>query len=286
MSRYANSTNIAVAVCDATLKKEEDLREHIRVNAQLCLISAPRLNKDGGEVEELLMEMVEYIDDESVLSKEQIMTFLQEQRNSLKKVAEMNVNNSRNLDVFFSAVRALKQVETDEFDAARNEEEDAAGGGDAGERLRQFYQQKQREQENMELDMSQEKIYRDICESMGEKMGEGADGDEEVEMVYNAASQRTALTCPLTTTLMEDPYKNKACGHVYSKEAIILYIRQTKSNRRNCKCPVSGCSNTDVTIDQLEPDLVTANLVKREVRRLDHEKVHRMTQEVDSEEEE
>mmetsp|Transcript_8671 Transcript_8671/g.16674 ORF Transcript_8671/g.16674 Transcript_8671/m.16674 type:complete len:281 (+) Transcript_8671:147-989(+) len=280
MSRYAHATNIAVAVCDATLKKEEDLREHIRDNAQLCRVSAPRLRQDGGEVEELLMQMVEYMDDESVLSKEQITAFLQEQRDALKKVAEMNVHNNRNLDVFFSAVRTLKQVETDEFDAERTEEE----GGDAGERLRHFYKEKKREQEDMELDMSQEKIYRDVCEALGEKVGGGAE-DDEVEMMYNAASQRTALSCPLTTTLVEDPYKNKACGHVYSKEAIMNYIRQMQSSHRTCKCPVTGCSNTNVTMDQLEPDLVTANLVKRELRRLDHEKVHRMTQDIESDDE-
>ena len=63
---------------------------------------------------------------------------------------------------------------------------------------------------------------------------------------------------------MEDPYKNKICGHVYDKLAIFDHIRKDKRGR----CPVAGCGNSKITQSQLEPDRTMAQRIRREKVRL------------------
>ena len=274
MSQFTHSSNISAAVCDAILHKENAHREPIRENIGICEAAAPRFAK-GGELEETLLSMVEYINDASVLSAEQIQSFLQESRNTVKQIAEVNVNNTRNVDVFLNAVRTMKQIETQNADNPAQMEQAAE---DPGERFQSIYEKAQSEQAKMNLDMTQEKHYRDICEAMGEKVGtvktnKNEDEEDEIEMVQNAASQTVMLQCPITRLDMTNPVKNKVCGHVYSREGILGHIQQChRSRKSHCQCPYAGCANTRVTPEQLEDDLRTANLIKRELRRRDHSK--------------
>lgn len=267
MSRYANTQNIAATVCDSVLNKEKTFRDPIRENEGFCEATASRFVQNG-EMEETLLSMVAYMDDEALLSAKEVQTFMQESRDRLKRIAEMNVENNRRVDVLVDSVRTLKQVEIQNFDA-----EHPAEAGDPGQRLREIYAQKQAQP--MQLEMSQEKHYRDVCEAMGEKIGKAKDDD--IEMVLNAASQRQQMLCPFTTKLMERPVKNKACGHNYSRAGIENHIYQNRGSYV-CKCPIAGCSNTRVTLDQLEDDLRMEQMIKREQRRLDHEKEVQLTQ--------
>ena len=67
--------------------------------------------------------------------------------------------------------------------------------------------------------------YRRILEEEGE--GEDLEGDEELMM----GQVQRSLVCPLTQKELENPVKNTACGHVYSKEGknnlLLLYIFYT-----------------------------------------------------------
>lgn len=64
--------------------------------------------------------------------------------------------------------------------------------------------------------------YRRILEEEGE--GEDLEGDEELMM----GQVQRSLVCPLTQKELENPVKNTACGHVYSKEGknnfLLLYF--------------------------------------------------------------
>lgn len=43
--------------------------------------------------------------------------------------------------------------------------------------------------------------------------------------------------CPYSQKEMENPVKNKICGHTFEKNPIIKYIR---SKRDKAKCPAAG----------------------------------------------
>lgn len=272
-SRFASSQNISAAVCDAFLNKEGTHRGPIAENKALCEAAAPRLRKEVGEVEDRLLSMVRYVDDESILSTETVQNFLQQARGHLKRIAEMNIENDRNISVYMEAVKTLKQAEVANFDTEGAEEKEIE---DPGEHLKQIYAQKKTQMEQLNLDMSEEKHYRDVCEQMGEKIGKA--DEDEIEVQYNAASQRNLLMCPIMGTLMENPVKNKACGHLYSRDGIESHIQSMRRSRRQCSCPVTGCSNGNVTLDQLETDLRAQNMIRREQRRMDREKEVFMSQ--------
>jgi hypothetical protein len=65
---------------------------------------------------------------------------------------------------------------------------------------------------------------------------------------------------------------------VYSREAIVDYIRSQTAHRRQCKCPTAGCDNVHVTQDQLEKDAMLEIAVNRERRRIDKQKQDRASQ--------
>ena len=154
-SRYAQSQNIAAAVCDAVLKKETSHRQSVKDHMGIVEAAAPRLRQDGGDARELclydtLMAMVRYIDDDSILSAKEVNDFLQEARDRLKGIAEMNVENDRNIDVFCQSVKALKQVEVANFDQAQDRTDEEMG--DPGERLKEIYAQKKAEERGWKLE--------------------------------------------------------------------------------------------------------------------------------------
>ncbi len=60
--------------------------------------------------------------------------------------------------------------------------------------------------------------------------------DDDNDVVIEAASC-ASTRCPITQQLMVDPTYNSACGHFYSRTAILETLRSAP----NCPCPVSGC---------------------------------------------
>lgn len=269
MSRYAASQNIASAVCNSVLQKEATYREPITENMALTVAAATA----SADLEETLQSIQEYIDDESIFSNTQVQEFLQERRGKLKQIAASNVNNQRQVDVFLDSVRALKQVEEQNFDQAA-ETTDEADKNDPGQRLGVIYQQKVQSQSSMQIEIHQEKHYRKVCETLGDTDDTTLE-DNDIAIVHQSGTQST-LNCPITTVLLEEPVKNKACGHVYSHAAILNMIHQQR--RGSCKCPVVGCPNHKVVEAQLEKDLVTEQILKRERRKQDQEKEMRLSQ--------
>jgi hypothetical protein len=211
------------------LRKEDDYRNGIKENQSLANALAQRLDH-GGEMENLLGDLTEY-------------------RDRLKQLAEHNVGQDRHVSAFLQALQKVgDQPSTDVKD----------------------YQQALEATMDKELEIihrasvevHQEPMYLEICAKLGENQ---APKDDELE-VLNAGGGPSGnnLKCPLTGTLLQDPLKNKLCGHVYSKHAIVEHLM------RDLRCPVFGCNNESVKEEQLEPDMETANLVRRERIRQEH----------------
>ena len=92
--------------------------------------------------------------------------------------------------------------------------------------------------------------------------------DDDIEVMGNgrgAESQAASLMCPVICKLLENPMKNKVCGHIYSLAGLKHLLR----NSRRCACPVAGCQNNNVTMEQVEEDVETQFKIRREKRRQD-----------------
>jgi SUMO ligase MMS21 Smc5/6 complex component len=76
-------------------------------------------------------------------------------------------------------------------------------------------------------------------------------GDDDIAvMVTNNADN---FTCPITRMDLEEPVKN-TCGHVYSKAAILHYLKKQRGGQG--ACPVAGCP-ARVTVQSLVDDETT-----------------------------
>ncbi|XP_069813209.1 E3 SUMO-protein ligase NSE2 [Dendropsophus ebraccatus] len=102
---------------------------------------------------------------------------------------------------------------------------------------------------------------RDLWKQMG--VSQSADqateeeDDEDIEVTQNIPN----LTCPITQVEMENPVKNKVCGHSYEKKAIERMIQNRHLKSKNARCPKIGCAVYDMSISDLIPD----NALKRAI---------------------
>lgn len=162
-------------------------------------------------------------------------------REKLKQLSEKNVLHQRKVDAFIGALRKISdQGDVQDYPAM----------------MQDSIEKELEKIHKSSVEVHQEKMYLDICLQLGEVSA--ANQDDELEVMEGASTVN--LKCPITTMLLQDPVKNKVCHHVYSKHAIREYV---KRNRR-CPCPCVGCGNTDVTMSQLEDDMATARMVRRE----------------------
>ena len=271
MSQESSSRRSGTFVADPRCVPDMAYGDSIRETIALTEAAAPRLRRDGGELEATFLSMMQYVDDKSLLSEEATKDFLQECRDCLKGIAETNIENCRTVDAATKAAKTFGPASA----------EGASGDAEVVKNLEEIYTLKMAEMGH--FDAQKQKHYQEVCDFLGE---EPSGADDEIQVQVNSASQRSHLICPFTTTLMEDPVKNKVCGHIYSRAGIENHVKQRQRNRGACACPVPGCSNRNITLDQLETDLRTQQMVRREQRRLDHEKEQRLTQanSVDSDE--
>jgi len=115
--------------------------------------------------------------------------------------------------------------------------------------------------QSTQIQVHQEASYREICTALGEKEANQKEGgDDDIEIVRNL-SQQVSLKCTVTTMLLEEQLKNKVCGHVFSKKGIQQLLR---GGSRQCKCPVAGCNNGNVSMAQLQKDQEMEFALRRE----------------------
>jgi hypothetical protein len=160
-------------------------------------------------------------------------------REKLKQLSEKNVLHKRKVDAFMGALHKISnQGDVEDYPAMMQDSIE--------KELEQIHQSS--------VEVHQEKMYLDICHKLGEVSA--ANQDDELEVMEGASTVN--LKCPITASLLQDPVKNKVCHHLYSKHAITDYLK------RNRKCPCVGCGNNNVTMSQLEDDMATARMVRRE----------------------
>jgi hypothetical protein len=244
-----STSNVIIAHLNNVVQKESEYKKGISKNHVNAKTSASTLRADG-PLEQLLNDLVK----EGIFPEEQIETFFKEQRDRLKEVAKHNVENAHQVDQFVHAANTLRAQES----------AGTATSDDDDEKVKDYelifkttMQDDGIQQQSVPL--LQDKLYRDICEALGEELDQ--DDEDGVAVVMNGTSQEHSLKCPITGTLARDPLKNKVCHHVYSKEGITSYLQQQRGPR--VRCPVAGCSNANLAWAQLEEDLETATHVRR-----------------------
>jgi Zinc-finger of the MIZ type in Nse subunit len=240
------------------------------------------------------------------IASEQVTAFFDEQRARLKAVAEKNVATERTLDNLIGSMRVLKnQIQQEEDDATML---NANGeGGEEGQDVEQKPVVKdyeamiadlmnQHDAATPRLELWQATAYRQVCEGLGETLpnsnaaaggaaarggggggnGDDVDDDDDIQFVPTAGSKNMTLKCPITTMFMVEPMRNKVCGHSYGLQAIAGLIQSARG--RALKCPVPGCTNANVTLEQLEKDIEAEYLIKRRRRAEEHETQQRASQ--------
>lgn len=197
------------------------------------------------------------------------LDFINTLRDDVKNVTRRHVQQSRDVEVFMAAVQNVAQ----ELIASRNDNTD---DDDSISNYEQMINEKivqiqaQKEAQGEWVDVEHESLYRNILKCLGEKgkNQKGNGDDDELEMLSDDEAEQSEgdmirkLKCPITGMFLEDPVRNKVCGHVYSRQGIEAMFSQ-----RNYNCPLPGCSNRRMSQDQLEDDLHMAEKVRRFKRR-------------------
>jgi hypothetical protein len=260
MSRpYAEGSIQAAAQTANTIRNHQnDYRSAIRTNHDLTMHFAASLEDVR-------------VDDASL--QKELEEFMMEQKQRLMKVAGQNVLQDRQIDVFVTALDAVRQ----------SLQNDPNQQQDYGALLES--EMTKATQQQPPLNIHQQPMVRDLRLALG-LQASADDPEEEEELQIIATSSTQTLKCPLSGAMLQDPVRSKVCKHVYSKVALQQYLAQKQG--RNCACPVVGCTNRNLTFVSCEPDHTTAMQIKRRERKQAHEKELRMSQaaNVDSDDEE
>jgi len=273
MSRYASQGGSAVAanVLQTIAAREANYKEPIKQNHGLCKTAASRLV----DAEKGMMKFLE-TDTSSIIGEEEIAAFFQEQKEILKAEAAKNVERERHVESFVSGVKSVRNDLINAAGSQGEEEEESVNLPDYNAKIKDAMSN--HSSSVSRVPVQQEPLYQQVVEALGEnvasKKNTGDDDDIEITETQNASS---SLKCPITGKLIEDAVKNKLCKHVYSREGITAHIHSSGSGGR-AKCPAAGCSNTTVTMDQLEDDYETSRHVSRQKRREDFESQQRASQ--------
>eukprot|EP01105_Mastigella_eilhardi_P016948 TRINITY_DN3890_c0_g1_i1.p1 TRINITY_DN3890_c0_g1~~TRINITY_DN3890_c0_g1_i1.p1 ORF type:complete len:250 (+),score=74.23 TRINITY_DN3890_c0_g1_i1:65-751(+) len=81
------------------------------------------------------------------------------------------------------------------------------------------------------------------------------------EDLVEAPVERTII-CPITKTQFVNPVRNKACGHVFTRDAIMDLLQRQK---HGMDCPVPGCDK-QIVAGGLEPDEEMEHILRRAKR--------------------
>jgi len=73
---------------------------------------------------------------------------------------------------------------------------------------------------------------------------------------------------PITKKEIEEPVKNKLCGHVYEKSSIYSMIELARSQSKSVRCPYLGCNQKDFT----KKDLLKDKEVKEHIEKVRDER--------------
>jgi hypothetical protein len=295
MSRYAShggSHAVATNMLQNIAAQKESYKEPIRENHSMCKQLAERIQYIEATLEELGVLSKENQTNTSTtassMSEEEIRAILQDHKNQLKELAKRNVQGERQVDSFVNAIQTVRQhiVNNHTSTASSSPNEENHPDTEIPDYQEQITQamnaNNQHNNALLPLEIQQESMYREVCEAIGERSSNAAAAavDEDIEIVPDRPGALTAASasssaanahvkCPVTNAYMHDAVQNTVCGHIYSRTGMEALILQQSQSRRGgqCACPIPGCTNRNVTVQQLRDDKTTQMRVRKAQRR-------------------
>ena len=269
------SVNNSVLVSSAKriLGKEQAYKSGIQMLQAANLLFAEKLAL-GGPIEANLLPSANEDTPENI----EIQTFLEEQRNLIKKIARDSVLREKKVDYLLGAVREICD-EAKKSDSSHNETSNYQNI--ISEKMNNL--QEHALLATVQVELEDEDHCKELRKRLGEKIskkkrksrgGTEEESEEELEIMNSAtaSTQRgpasvpnmdLALKCPITGSLFQEPLKNKLCGHTYSKPGIQHWFANRKT-----KCPIPGCANHSLTRSQLVDDVEMTLKLQRHSRQL------------------
>ncbi|XP_074842770.1 E3 SUMO-protein ligase NSE2 [Carettochelys insculpta] len=125
------------------------------------------------------------------------------------------------------------------------------------------------ESKNKDSDLQKNEKYMHFMEQlkrMRKQFGLQSDADaneaiEQIDEDIAVTQSQMNFICPITQMEMENPVRNKVCGHTYEKAAILKIIQHREHQKKKASCPKIGCTNLDVK----KTDLVQDEVLKRAI---------------------
>ncbi|KAJ1892056.1 hypothetical protein LPJ66_006572 [Kickxella alabastrina] len=96
----------------------------------------------------------------------------------------------------------------------------------------------------------------------------GGGGEEESDEDLVISGAKLTYKCPVSQSWLIDPMTSKLCGHSFSKDAILAYVRSQRGG--SAKCPVGGCASI-ISPRDLFSDAVLERKVAHHLRQLEQE---------------
>mmetsp|Transcript_41786 Transcript_41786/g.75215 ORF Transcript_41786/g.75215 Transcript_41786/m.75215 type:complete len:291 (-) Transcript_41786:331-1203(-) len=262
----------ALLACNRAIERQDDYKSSLKNKLHVRMKVVAETLRPDSRVAGILKESDDGADD-----------FLLSARNRLKAIAEGNAKRMYEIEYF---VDALKEVRTE----VQNENQ---GGGDEGDAAadapdyeRSIHEAMDRIRDQRENDSSLEdhEMSTEIRQAMGEKIQKkrsrasrgGDDDEDDLEIVHNQTDDIRSLKCPITGMLFVNPVKNKVCHHTYDRAGLDQMLTARKHT-----CPVAGCANKSLALDQVEEDEEMKLKVKRHKTREENEKRKRDLEEED-----
>jgi len=263
--KRASTSDAALRAADRVISRAAEYRQGpARIQATSYLL-AERIAHNG-DVEKALMDQEDGDENEN---ESKASSFLRKCRTRLKDLASENMRRMNHIECFLSAVESAR----DEIraQAPDDDQNDDSPPPDYERKILGKIESSKRNSDNAGCNFDGGDYCRDMRQHLGEKekpkkkrrSAAGSDDEDDLEVMNTSnPSSLSALKCPITGILFEDPVKSRVCHHIYSKAGIQQMFRNKKR-----KCPVSGCANQLITDAQLDPDLVMAMKVKAYKRR-------------------
>jgi hypothetical protein len=240
--RQSTSASSALLAAQRVIDSEDKYRQNVKTIQSTSKLLAESL-APAGELEQAME-----ISQDSGLSN-----FLDECRIRLKGISEGNAKRMKEIDYFVEAVREVKN------DVVTRQQDDNDEAVDYEAAIHTAVERIRDNDTNAQQDMEQHYMVVEMRTTLGEKL---KNDDDDLEIV-NTGDDVHALKCPITGTFFEDPVKNKVCGHSYSRGG----LQQVLKNRKT-SCPVTGCRNNGLSLQQVEEDeemrMKVARFKKRE----------------------
>ena len=243
MSQYYSQSSSIGILANVADHQEKHYKTYIDLNDQMARGIAMRLGPNQPF--------------ENLLGNE----FTEECREKVKALATDNVAKQRQLGAYVSAIKVVIEQASHTQNDEENEDPNTTSN-EFKEQMETEYASALQRIENESVEVTQEPTYLRVCRLLGEDQNQ--EEDDELAIVDDGTNDNVnKLKCPLTMTLMEDPVISKVCKHSYSRAAIYQHLRTARVKN----CPVPGCINNSMTLNELEDDLETKLLVQRYKKR-------------------